>query len=207
MTYTKYAEAKRLFDSIGTIDDSLIAEAQNAPVFKQKGFSLKHLVPVAVAACVAIFIGAGALGAVLLPFVFNGADKVEQPPTLESVLNSASQGGAATYCKKEDINLFSGKAGVVWESDNGDGYYLLELSSERELSELKGRLHSGAQEIDAETARGIESRIWVCFGDGTVVSPHLKASAGNVGYGELFDYSPEVIPSNGFVAFINGLTV
>jgi hypothetical protein len=35
-------------------------------------------------------------------------------------------------------------------------------------------------------------QIWLSFGDGVVVSPYLKNTAGNAGHGEVFDYDPEL---------------
>ena len=42
-------------------------------------------------------------------------------------------------------------------------------------------------------------KVWFCTDDGITVSPELSASPGNTGYGNIFGYSPEIVPTDGFV--------
>ena len=49
-----------------------------------------------------------------------------------------------------------------------------------------------------ESPQALSYRVWIVMGDGSVVTPHLKPSDGNVGSAELFDYNAELIPSQAF---------
>ena len=45
-------------------------------------------------------------------------------------------------------------------------------------------------------------QIWLSFGDGVVVSPYLKNTAGNAGHGTVFDYDPELEMSDDLAEYI-----
>ena len=47
--------------------------------------------------------------------------------------------------------------------------------------------------------------VWINYGDGRVVTPYLKDTEGNVGYGTLFDYEPEIVPTKDMSKFVNSL--
>lgn len=47
--------------------------------------------------------------------------------------------------------------------------------------------------------------VWVLLGDGSVVTPCLNPSAGNVGAAVLFDYDPERLPSDIFTELLTGM--
>lgn len=206
MTEQRIKQAEALFCAIGTIDDEIVAAAQS-PNFVRRRALWRNGVIAAVAACVALAIGVGALGAGMLASLFGGADKVQDEPlTLDAVLQGATDNDSVMRLDEDDIDLFSGKTSLIWQNGGEGDYCVVELKSDYDASRLKRELYYQTEEVNAEEAKAINCRVWVSFGDGTVVSPHLKHSAGNIGYGKLFDYDPELMPSDSLAELVNTLT-
>ena len=59
--------------------------------------------------------------------------------------------------------------------------------------------------VTPDYAQRCDYSVWICYGNGEIVSPQLKNSAGNIGYCELFEYSPEIEPSKEFVDLLDEL--
>ena len=108
--------------------------------------------------------------------------------SLQNALDKVENGDTVEH--REDIDLFDG-AKIIWQKEGGGEYRVLVVDKD-DVSTLKSLTAPSETAVDAEV-REI-SRLWISFGDGTVVTPYLKKSPGNVGYGELFDYEPEVYP-------------
>lgn len=206
MTKQKLKQAETLFCAIGMIDDEIVAAAQS-PTFVKRKTLWRNGVIAAVAACVALAIGVGALGTGMLAMLLRGTDKAtDEALTLDTVLQSAADNDSVMHLAEDDIVLFSGKTSLIWQ-DGGEGNYcVVELNSDYDASRLKQELYYQTEEVSAEEAAAINCRVWVSFGDGKVVSPHLKRSAGNVGYGKLFDYDPELMPSDSLAELVQLIT-
>ena len=99
-----------------------------------------------------------------------------------------------------EIDFFNG-AYLIWQSKSG-GYCLKKLP-DYSLRRLTSNIGGMAVGDDEEITLG--TKVWISCGDGTVISPYLKASAGNIGYGELFNYEPEIIPSKSFNSCVSNL--
>ena len=206
MTEKRLKQAEALFCAIGMIDDEIVAAAQS-PTFVRRKALWRNGVIAAVAACVALAIGVGALGAGMLASLFGGADKAQDEPlTLDAVLEEAADNDSVMHLNEDDIDLFSGKTSLIWQNGGEGDYCVVELKSDYDAARLKKELYYQTEEVSADAAADIDYRMWVSFGDGTVVSPHLKRSAGNVGYGTLFDYDPEVVTNENFAKLVNTLT-
>lgn len=206
--------AEYLFDEIGGIDDSYIAHAQSAGV-RRVGYPRRIAIIAAAAALAVVMVAA-------LPMSFISFDKEE---VANDRYDDTAQGDAPSANApvpsapdKEDVmdvigafeldsvlgiaddslvigeapDLFDGTPRLLWQSEGGQlcGVTL----SAAELEHLGREQGRGEQVGDA----GLEAefQVWISYGNGLVISPYLEDSPGNVGYGELFDYSPEIIPSS-----------
>lgn len=203
------AAAEYLFDEIGGIDESYIAAAQSARPVRARKTSR-----VAVLAAAAVLIMAMV---VALPTRFvnkgdnaaleDGVDDVgstsistdpsqdveQKPSTQQSIfeLDSVLSNAPDSFYVGETPELFDGTPRLLWLQDGQ--LYGAKLSAS-ELEHLQREQGNGRQIGDA--ALEAEIMVWISYGNGLVVSPYLEDSPGNVGYGELFDYSPEIIPSS-----------
>ena len=86
---------------------------------------------------------------------------------------------------------------IIWKYTDSELCYVVNIS-ESDLKHLSD--YSPIQSVPDEICR-----IWLTAGDGLVTSPCLKQSAGNIGYGEIFDYSPEVEVSEAFATTLERL--
>ena len=201
--------AEYLFDEIGGIDDSYIAAAQSAR--RHSGATLRRTLSIAAAVAAVFMIAVLAMPALIT----RNFDKVEQDNSVDiattvensqdspsTLLNApleqllSSTGDA--FCTTGDADLFDGRAKLIWQDRQSGKRYEI-LLSRGELTQIDKLIKHGRR------TDGIESEmlIWISYGDGRVVSPCLEYSDGNVGYGSLFDYLPEVIPTEELINYID----
>lgn len=208
----KFEKTAALYQAIGEIDDSTLAGALK---YKKKSTS-KVLRPfILIAACLSLvfvlIIGSLAFGiaAIIskLPSILppSGSDINDSAPSdapnkvydsLSSILINASDEMYASNAS--EIDLFSDQAYIIWKTDESDTVYRKELSKNR-LQNLRSPISSTTSKNNNDTS---EISVWIAYGNGTVVSPYLTESYGNIGYGQLFDYSEEVEPSKELVELI-----
>ena len=74
--------------------------------------------------------------------------------------------------------------------------YVSRTLTEDEVQRLTYYMQNGKR-LDDSTVLP-QCRVWIVYGDGSVVSPYLQISNGNDGAGEMFDYNAEVIPNADF---------
>lgn len=128
----------------------------------------------------------------------DGSDKFYPPADGEEiqssafVLDSVLNVSYDSFYMGESPDLFDGTPRLLWET--ADGVLCGVKLSNSELEHLNREQGKGDQIGDA--ALEAEIKVWISYGNGLVISPYLEDSPGNVGYGELFDYSPEIIPSS-----------
>ena len=89
-------------------------------------------------------------------------------------------------------DLFDGEPRLIWETADGQLYGV--TLSAAELDHLDRE--SGRGDKIGDLSLEAEVKVWISYGNGLVISPYLEDTPGNVGYGELFDYLPEIIPSS-----------
>ena len=102
----------------------------------------------------------------------------------------------------EEIDLLDGSTRLVWKYADEQGYRACIITAEQ-LESLEKKLDSGSVNIEDSEADDVDTSldgIWLCRDDGTVISPCLRLSDGNVGYGTLFEYDPELEPSAQFTS-------
>ena len=208
----KRDSAELLFDAIGMIDDSIIEEAERVREPKSTPSFAGARRVLALAATVAL-LSVGVIGAFLI------ADNADTAPTYDNdgmseskddgeydfylhLLTASGTGGAKRLAENE-IDLFDGSLSLIWCYGEDDSYYKLSLDSTTSEKQIRNKLSKSNVIMNAERAREISYRVWISFGNGEVVSPYLKESKGNVGYGELFEYNPEVEPDSSFTSLVS----
>ena len=196
----KRKAAERLFDSMGMIDDALIDEASNYSIKRKtehNAFVFRRFV--AVAAAVAM-ISVGSIGLWIVskkagsgPDMDNAQnEQITSVDKLKGTLQHASNGGLALKVSPDALNFFDGRTKLIWQYEGEDDYYVVECEN---TSSLKKEMSRGGKQVDRAEAENVDYKVWVSYGNGEVVTPYLKENAGNVGYAELFEYSPEIIPN------------
>lgn len=216
----KISSAERLFDAIGMIDDRLIAEAAecHSQNLTQKKIPFMRRYAVSLTALLLVFMMVGGFTIANLSTVLdsdsNSLDEGirddigeigQNGNTLDFVLSSAVQKSDATTVSLEEIDFFDGEVSIIW-SYAGDGeneYHKLTFEAQNAESKVKNCMSKSVEQIPAESEDSNICRVWVSYGNGEVVSPYLKESAGNIGYATLFEYSPEVVPSDSFCDLVS----
>lgn len=213
MNELKRKKAGYLLDELGEIDSRMIAEAMDIKVFKAVK-SRAFVKSLAFAAAAVIVTGLSA--SLLLSESLKKGDEMKGGSenglvlyqNLSDALSTAELADKAErFSDSESISLFDGDVKIVWQSADGGDYYTLSVGEEYKsaLSNALSQTYSISEKADSDGV--VLRRVWISYGDGRVISPYLKDSAGNVGYGELFDYSPEILPSDEFLKLVNSLTV
>ncbi len=205
----KMRSAERLFDAIGMIDDRIIADAaechSKTPNRKEVPFLRRYAVSLT-----ALLLAVLMVGSFVIANLSNLAnsdslnenlkDNVgvidETRKSLDFVLSAATPNTATLSL--DEIDFFDGEVSLIWNYGGEDVYHKLTFEAKNAESEIKNCMSKSVEQIPAEKEDLTLCRVWVSYGNGEVVSPYLKESAGNVGYAELFEYSPEVIPSDSF---------
>ncbi len=195
--------AERLFDNIGGINDRYIAEAQSYRGAYRRSVRNRAAV-IAIAAVLAVVLLFGALplavsiimsGNASTPGVDDGMGENVSYSSLSDLLVSHSTGMTPLSATPD---LSDGTARLVWSVDGR--LYSVDLTK-TELSELTSdMLRSRGGQPTSHT-----TQVWLCFGDGRVVSPELRNSSGNIGYGTLFSYSAEIEPSPAVINCIRNI--
>lgn len=209
MNNKKMKKAEYLLSEIGEIDSRLLDEAVSYK--PKKAFSYTRVV---VAACLAVIFAVTVLNAMLdTPLLesvggnmsgdeaetaadtrdeLGADDSVSGILTLDSLLADKGMSGYATQTLSADtLPYFDGQTHIVWQRSGEERYYVSEALTAAEIAALEQVLGVGDEVGDSSP--DTEYMVWILCGDGNVVSPYLKESAGNVGVG-VFDYDPEIIP-------------
>ena len=200
----KMKKAEYLFSELSGINERIVAEALEVRE-KKKGFVKRTLIVlVAAALLMTLAVGTFIIGNIAgNKKSDNGGDVVV--PTFEEVLRDAEDSQRVmSYRSAENIDLFDGATKLVWS--DGDGYNVIRLTGDSEKNKLTSAMkksYSNAKVVtDTDDTHVL---VWVSFGDGRVVTPYLKNTAGNVGYGELFEYESEIVPTDDMNEFVNSL--
>ncbi len=205
-------KAFALYCAVGMINDNIVAECQSPRYLKRRAIKRGAWITAAVAACLALVVSVAALNTGLLAMIlvpqFGGESSTPgtdldavQPSALATALKEAEL-YAQRFDKNELSNYRAGKA-LIWQSEQSGELYTLPINGYEQTYKLELLLEKKGAEVSAEEAAHISTRLWVSLGDGRVVTPYLKESVGNVGYGTIFDYTAELAPDDeAWVAFI-----
>lgn len=202
----KKIKAEILLEGIGEIDDALLAEAI---AYRPRRRTTSRLLILAATIAVVFTL---VVGNALISMLAKGDSDIEAIPeadegevayTLDSVFNSLDDKERFKYIEDEsDLPYFDGVAHVVWQYSGDEGYYVSDALTYNELETIKKEIGRGNHVGDDSPE--LECMVWVLLGDGRVVSPYLKASAGNIA-NEVFDYEAEIAPDESFVIRISNI--
>ena len=215
MSNRKQLGAERLFDAMGMIDDVLITEAQTPSFTKEKQARHRRFYAVLTAcACLVIAVGLLWRGLWNVLLAENDAsapaetvtntDK-ETPVPMVQALERLSESPRTKVASEEELALFDGVAKLIWQMEGEEEYHVISVTSASQARRMQSFLNAGRDTFTPEDAETVGCSVWFSYGDGRVVSPYLKSSEGNVGYGEVFAYSPEVEPHDELIRLIGEL--
>ncbi len=214
-----------LIDALGMIDDKLIADAQSPDrVLSNIKAKRRFLQTGAIAACVALAVmGGGVLLSIdppsSSPSKENSANETtsgisdnliqseekQESDTLTALLTEAERSPLSHSVSVDDIDFYDGNMSLVWRERGEESVHMLAVSKENQSALQKSIEAVGAVQLTAEEAEQIRYEIWICMGDGRVLSPQLKYSKGNIGHASLFEYAPEQEPTEQFIKEVYGL--
>ena len=206
----KHKKATYLFDEIGNIDDRLVQEAM---LYRAGRASPRVLL---VAACIAmsllLVLGTFAVSMMSRKSEDSDApqggspmqDHTQRVEALDEMLVSSRDSISYTTVElQSELDFYDGNAYVVWQYADSAAFC---VSRALTATEAHALIRSAEDGTDVGTdAPDLQCRVWILLGDGTVISPYLKSSAGNVGIGTLFDYDPELIPSQSFTSRLSDI--
>ena len=211
--------AERLFDAIGGIDDMLIQNAMS-PARAREHISQRRRTrfSLVAAACVCCIItvtllsipnlgtqpstnapvdsdSIASVGSQQSP-EGNGSMLEDVPHSLEYALSQGHSSQRVLRLSGEEIDLHDNSPKLIWQIDGEEYYNVAPISKASTLDSITTQLDRPLADLSAEESEQISVKAWIAYGDGRVDSPYLKHTAGNTGYGVLFDYCAEVEPSS-----------
>jgi len=191
-----------LFDSIGEIDDSLLADALAYKPIRRKRYNLGL-----VAACLALLIAVALIFPMLQSgFVVGESEKTDEGmldvknhyDSLDSLmLGIRDSGEFKLYESAEELSFES--ACIVWKYDDSDGFYVKRVSN-YQLEQMSDRMGKGSDV--GERSPNLSCQVWIVDNAGVVRSPYLKDTAGNEGL-TVFNYEAEIIPNDDLINCIS----
>ena len=200
----KMKKAEYLFSELSGIDERFVKESLEVRG-KRSGFAKKALVVlVAAAFLMTMLFNVFVIGSIISEIRLDKSPETVITSFEEVLSNSENSARVMSYSASGDIDLFDGAIKLIW--NDGDSYKVIRLSGEserRQLDSAMSRSFANAKAVEGEADLGM--LVWVSYGDGRVVTPYLKNNAGNVGYGELFEYDPEIVPTDDMSDFVNYL--
>ena len=202
MTSNKRPAAEQLFDAFGELDDTLLSAALNYRKPKAKILRSRPVIStlgaVAAVLVLAILVFPNSLKANDSDMVRDESDVVRYSNLSVALSGVDYNSNVVSLSSTDEVDLFDGQAKVIWKYTDSEVCYALNIT-ETDLNWLQ---NYGSNPI---TVHDESCQIWLTAGDGLVTSPCLKKSAGNVGYGEIFNYSPEVDVSPTFANYLTKL--
>ena len=201
MKPNKSRKAAFLFSEMGGIDDYLLQEAL---IYRptQARASGAWIVAACLAMSLMIVLGVVMIGNLAGIKNENPQINEELSPspastTLDEFLIAhGAEIAHTTVTEKEQLDLFAAPV-VVWQSTADGELFVSRPLTDGEIKQLTSRAGNGTDV--GEKAPSQVYHVWILTGDGTVTTPYLKASVGNIGT-TLFDYEAEIIPTDEFTS-------
>ena len=204
----KYKYADLLLDGIGLIDDRFIYEAETPYKARGKrGFvrMLRGLIVATASLTIVLSISVSIfLVGMLAPKKseddgFDGdggftADAEVSYATLSESFAGLRSSTEDLRVSADSVDLF-GAPKIIWKYSGEADYRVKEISNS-ELERITGLISKDkGKKVESDSGSGVLEGVWIAMGDGRVFTPCLEVTAGNVGYGEIFDYNVEYEPS------------
>ena len=133
----------------------------------------------------------------------NNDNPVTPAQSLSADLREAVRGSGFVTCNASDLDLYGGYGYVVVQDIATGTFYRSRALTPSEEKDVRTELNSTGTAVP--DSAGYDFRVWIVNGNGTVISPCLDPSVGNIGVGSLFDYEPERVPTDTFRSLIQRL--
>ena len=219
----------QLMDAIGGIDDLFLNEAMNwqelsvrrsqkdvTPEKKTRKSPIRALL-IAASLVLVMVIGMSAMVS-----AFMRSSKGVQAPNkdpdvsqssangsrLDTLLSECVQSSSFTTCTGEKIPCFDGTVRVMVEDRSTGELFVSRPLNEAEQKSVQREMKVVGERVAPNPESDATSSaysVWVTLGDGTVLTPCLNPSHGNLGAGTLFDYESERVPTQIFMDLLSAL--
>ena len=196
---------RRLYEEIAGVDERYLQEAGAYRARKKSPAWRAVLIAAALLLSLCLLLGTVAAG-VAIGVIGALIDRNEQPdqeqPTTASPVEEMELAMAESSLEPlsaDELELF-GTPTLIWSEQGSDEYYSVTLST-YECEKLVYLMQTNRRECTAQSDAP-KYQIWLSLGDGVVVSPYLKNTAGNAGHGTVFDYDPELEMSDDLAEYI-----
>ena len=103
------------------------------------------------------------------------------------------------YDSFEAVRREYGETYILWRHVDGGKLFMSRALDNDEVEAINKRLGIG-RAVGADSPM-LEFNVWILRGDGSVISPYLIGSGGNIG-STLFDYEAEIIPQEELIEII-----
>lgn len=214
--------AERLFDEIGLIDDRFVFEASTPYVSRARRTLWRRVLVAAVSVTLTVCIAVGLFAVGMMNagkgnapendmpmgdtvgdgMLEDNADGSETALTLSARLDRMKDDTAGLTVSKVDIKLFSTSPKIIWKYSDEADYRACTISEAQARTLVEKLSKNRGSRVSGEKPDGELEGLWISTGDGRVISPYLELTAGNTGYGELFEYEPEYEPSEDFSEYL-----
>ena len=186
---------RRLYEEIGGVDERYLQQAaayrarRNAPAWRALLIAAALTLVGALLLCT---IAASVTIGVLVGILGEGEEPTPPAPMeqMELAMQEAQQTRSPRSADEVEPMLFH-QPMLIFSEQGSDVYYTVSLSTS-ECEQLISLMQSKNRTEFTEQSAQPKYQIWLSFGDGVVVSPYLKNTAGNAGHGAVFDYDPEL---------------
>lgn len=201
-------QANHLLDEIGQIDDRYLVEAMN---WRASGTApRKKPIRMLLAAASLTLVLVLAFSATVSMFNRRKADgdappEGIEPPTLSDLLQNCTESGNFTPISADGPDFFDGEVRVAVKNVSTGELFVSRALTEDEQTGLEQEFKRKGTPVSPDADTADEFRVWVMLGDGSVVTPCLTRSAGNIGIADFFDYGIEREPTQIFMNLLSDL--
>ena len=210
MKHTQDEKLAYLADEIGRVEDRFLAETMSY----RSARTLSWKLPTAIAASILALVVSGSL--IFGSLRPNTSDTPTQAPptsdignaptpppvTLDGILSEGAKTPFGIIQSADAIHYFEGVY-LVWQTADSDTLYRSRDLTDSETKRLFSLIDKGAH-VGSESPSQV-CRVWLLRGDGTVLTPYLPNTAGNMGSSVLFDYEAELHPSKELISCISDI--
>lgn len=193
---SKEEKAKKLYSAVGEADDSFIQEAADYERASRAKKNRRNFLKAAVLLLGVVLVLSG-IGRSLSHGIVPG-----DPTDAEALLCDRMEAAAHPEPVPVDpvsldrTTVLGGENAIYWSLDGGETVYKVGFSDAR-MAEYLQTL-SDVRETPSDTTL----LLWIGDREGNVATPYLRQSDGNVAFGHLFSYTPEVTPGDRCLTFL-----
>ena len=181
-----------LLEQLGSIDEEILNECSAAyPIARRQKKRIRAVILAAAVWTLLASLLFTAVSAFMIRSVSKGHGANDGSSTAGNSEPENSQNWLTDETQIHEA-IFAGTPSVIFKKA-GDSEYLCKPLDPRTYDTILKKWSSPA---GMTTATGGEDQVWVTDGKGLVITPYLKESPGNMYFGTLFEYSPEVLPND-----------